>query len=115
MVRERGTNGQEESDRAFQAGLKGLKPVDPNALAAFEREMTEETIPAMLRDAEKRRLSPQRVGRDNWKCQRQRIQSQQISRFILEPSEPFICGFGTIASNGLGPLVVEIRVGAQER
>jgi hypothetical protein len=34
----------------------GLKPVDPGALAAFEEEMIEHTIPEIVRAVEKRRL-----------------------------------------------------------
>jgi hypothetical protein len=35
--------------------IEGLKPVDANALAGYEREMTEEAIPGIIRDVEKRR------------------------------------------------------------
>lgn len=36
--------------------IEGLKPVDPNALADFERVMTEEVIPEIVRVVEQRRL-----------------------------------------------------------
>ena len=36
--------------------IEGLKPVDASALADFEREMTEEAIPEMIREAERRRM-----------------------------------------------------------
>ena len=36
--------------------VAGLKPVDPGALEAFEREMTEHAIPAIVRAVEKRRM-----------------------------------------------------------
>jgi len=36
--------------------VDGLKPVDAKALAAFEREMTEEAIPEMIKEVEKRRM-----------------------------------------------------------
>jgi hypothetical protein len=36
--------------------VEGLKPVDSNALAAYEREMAEETIPEIIKDVEKRRM-----------------------------------------------------------
>jgi hypothetical protein len=36
--------------------VEGLKPVDANALAQFEKEMTEEAIPDIIRDVEKRRM-----------------------------------------------------------
>jgi hypothetical protein len=36
--------------------VAGLKPVDPGALAAFEKEMTEHTIPEIVRAVEKRRM-----------------------------------------------------------
>ena len=36
--------------------VDGLKPVDPGALAAFEREMAEEAIPEIIKDVEKRRM-----------------------------------------------------------
>jgi hypothetical protein len=43
-----------------EAGLfklvEGLKPVDPSALADFEREMTEHAIPEIVRAVEKRRM-----------------------------------------------------------
>jgi hypothetical protein len=36
--------------------VQGLKPVDASALADYEREMTDETIPEIIRDVEKRRM-----------------------------------------------------------
>jgi hypothetical protein len=36
--------------------VEGLKPVDANALAEYEREMTEEAIPEIIREVEKRRM-----------------------------------------------------------
>jgi hypothetical protein len=36
--------------------LQGLKPVDPNVLKDFEREMTEQVIPKIVQDVEKRRM-----------------------------------------------------------
>lgn len=36
--------------------VEGLKPVDPGALEAFEREMTEHAIPEIVRAVEKRRM-----------------------------------------------------------
>ena len=36
--------------------VEGLTPVDVSKLAAFEREMTEEAIPEIIRDVEKRRM-----------------------------------------------------------
>ncbi len=36
--------------------VEGLKPVDAKALADFEREMTSEAIPEIIRDVEKRRM-----------------------------------------------------------
>jgi hypothetical protein len=36
--------------------VEGLKPVDANALAAYEREMAEEAIPEIIKDVEKRRM-----------------------------------------------------------
>lgn len=41
--------------------VSGLKPVDPSKLAAFEREMTEEAIPKMIREVEK---TPNARGRE---------------------------------------------------
>lgn len=36
--------------------VKGLKPVDTSALADYEREMTDEAIPEIIRDVDKRRM-----------------------------------------------------------
>ena len=36
--------------------IEGLKPVDANALTEYEREMTEEGIPGILRAVEKRQV-----------------------------------------------------------
>jgi len=36
--------------------VEGLKPVDASALAEYEREMTEEAIPEIIKDVEKRRM-----------------------------------------------------------
>jgi hypothetical protein len=36
--------------------VEGLKPVDARALAEYEREMTEEAIPEIIKDVEKRRM-----------------------------------------------------------
>lgn len=36
--------------------VEGLKPVDASKLAAFEREMTDEAIPEIIKDVEKRRM-----------------------------------------------------------
>jgi hypothetical protein len=36
--------------------VEGLKPVDPQALAKYEREMAEEAIPEIIKDVEKRRM-----------------------------------------------------------
>jgi hypothetical protein len=36
--------------------VEGLKPVDASALADYEREMTDEAIPEIIRDVEKRRM-----------------------------------------------------------
>jgi hypothetical protein len=36
--------------------VKGLKPVDANSLAEYEREMTDEAIPEIIKDVEKRRM-----------------------------------------------------------
>jgi hypothetical protein len=36
--------------------VEGLKPVDPAELAAFEREMTDHTIPEIVRAVERRRM-----------------------------------------------------------
>jgi hypothetical protein len=36
--------------------VEGLKPIDPNKLAEFEKEMTEQGIPEIIRDVEKRRM-----------------------------------------------------------
>jgi hypothetical protein len=36
--------------------VEGLTPVDPNALADFVREMTEEVIPEIVRVVEERRV-----------------------------------------------------------
>lgn len=36
--------------------IEGLKPVDAGALADYEREMTDEAIPEIIRDVEKRRM-----------------------------------------------------------
>jgi hypothetical protein len=36
--------------------VKGLKPVDASALAEYEREMTDEAIPEIIKDVEKRRM-----------------------------------------------------------
>lgn len=36
--------------------IKGLKPVDASALADYEREMTEEAIPAIIRAVERRQM-----------------------------------------------------------
>lgn len=51
---------REEDMDKDQAGLfkliEGLKPVEPSALADFEREMADEAIPAMLAEAERRRM-----------------------------------------------------------
>lgn len=36
--------------------VDGLKPVDPKALAEFEKEMTDQGIPEIIKDVEKRRM-----------------------------------------------------------
>lgn len=36
--------------------VEGLKPVDANKLAAFEKEMEDEAIPEILKEVEKRRM-----------------------------------------------------------
>lgn len=36
--------------------VKGLKSVDPKTLAAFEKEMTDQGITAIITDVEKRRM-----------------------------------------------------------
>lgn len=36
--------------------VEGLKPVDADALAEYEREMTEKAIPEIIKDVEKRRM-----------------------------------------------------------
>jgi|GEM_PF-1573782 len=36
--------------------IEGLTPVDPEALADFKREMTEEVIPEIVRVVEERRM-----------------------------------------------------------
>lgn len=36
--------------------VDGLKPVDASALADYEREMTDEAIPEIIKDVEKRRM-----------------------------------------------------------
>lgn len=36
--------------------VKGLKSVDASALADYEREMSDEAIPDIIRDVEKRRM-----------------------------------------------------------
>ncbi len=36
--------------------VEGLKPVDASALEAYEREMTDEAIPEIIKDVEKRRM-----------------------------------------------------------
>ncbi|MFL5246104.1 MAG: hypothetical protein ACJ8FY_28880 [Gemmataceae bacterium] len=36
--------------------VEGLKPVDASALAEYEREMTEEAIPEIIKEVEKRRM-----------------------------------------------------------
>lgn len=36
--------------------VEGLKPVDASSLAEYEREMTEDAIPAIIKDVEKRRI-----------------------------------------------------------
>lgn len=36
--------------------VDGLKPVDPKALADFEKEMTDRGIPEIIKDVEKRRM-----------------------------------------------------------
>ncbi len=36
--------------------IDGLKPVDASALADYEREMTEEAIPNIIKDVERRRM-----------------------------------------------------------
>jgi hypothetical protein len=36
--------------------VEGLKPVDASALADYEREMTDEAIPEIIKDVEKRRM-----------------------------------------------------------
>jgi hypothetical protein len=36
--------------------VEGLKPVDANALAEYEREMTDEAIPEIIKEVEKRRM-----------------------------------------------------------
>jgi hypothetical protein len=36
--------------------VQGLKPVDPTALAEYEREMTDNAIPEIIKDVEKRRM-----------------------------------------------------------
>jgi len=45
---------KDESD-VFQA-IEGLTPVDPNALADFERAMNEEVIPEIVKAVEERRM-----------------------------------------------------------
>jgi len=36
--------------------VEGLKPVDASALEEYEREMTDEAIPEIIKDVEKRRM-----------------------------------------------------------
>jgi len=36
--------------------VEGLKPVDASKLAEFEREMTEEAIPEIIKEVEKRQM-----------------------------------------------------------
>ncbi len=36
--------------------VEGLKPVDAGALADYEREMTEQAIPQIIEDVERRRM-----------------------------------------------------------
>jgi hypothetical protein len=36
--------------------VDGLKPVDPKALADYEREMAEQAIPEIIKEVEKRRM-----------------------------------------------------------
>ena len=44
--------------------VEGVTPVDPKALADFERTMTEEVIPEIVRVMDQRRLFAARVGSD---------------------------------------------------
>lgn len=59
-VRKRAAMTEDKPMEKKQGGVfklvENLKPVDPNALEAFEREMNEKSIPEIIREVEKRRL-----------------------------------------------------------
>jgi hypothetical protein len=46
----------DDRDTDVLKGVEGLKPIDPQALVEFQREMTEQVIPEILRVVEERRV-----------------------------------------------------------
>ena len=60
---------KKESDDVFEL-VEGVKPVDRNSLAEFEKKMKEEVVPEIVRIVEKRRLFAAESRLRQLKCSR---------------------------------------------
>ncbi len=50
------SNDKKEEDKGVFDLVEGLTSIDPNALADFQREMTQEVIPEIVKVVEERRM-----------------------------------------------------------